>query len=173
MGPLFLVGMMGSGKSTVGRLLARRAEAPFVDLDTRLERVFGASVSELMVRGEASFRALERASLAQLVAEPAWGAAPCVVATGGGVVLDPRNRADMRRTGRVVLLEVAPEQLAVRLRGDTTRPLLAASEAGPGVALAELWGAREADYRAAAHVVVDAGGPAASVAERVWEAWCP
>ncbi len=172
MGPLFLVGMMGSGKSAVGRGLAQRAKVPFIDLDRRLERLFGASVSELFARGEAEFRRLERASLVQLVAEPAWGAAPCVVATGGGVVLDADSRADMRRTGCVVLLRVAPDELAARLAADDSRPLLAGADGATRAArLADLWHARAADYRAAAHVEIDAAGPVEAVAERVWQAW--
>src|SRR5690606_301007 len=112
--PVFLTGMMGAGKSTLGPLLARRWGAPFVDLDRRIERIFGAAIPALFSRGEAHFRRCERAALRLLVAEPGFAGRTTVVAAGGGLVVDPDNRAVMRATGVVLLLDVPALELARR-----------------------------------------------------------
>jgi shikimate kinase len=166
-GPVFLVGMMGSGKTTVGRCLAARERAAFCDLDERLERITGVTIAELFERGEPGFRALERAALRSLVAEPGFDARACVVATGGGVVIDPDNRATMRRAGTILYLDVPIEELVRRLGDDAhARPLLAGAD--PGARLAELLTARGAAYREGA-IVVDGTGTAEIVAARVAE----
>lgn len=123
-GPVFLTGMMGAGKSTVGQLLAQRLGVAFIDLDQRVERIAGCRVAELFAVGEAEFRRREHAALRSLVAEPGFRDAGSVVATGGGVVEDVRNRELMLSCGRVAYLAVSidvllrrlssPEQLAVR-----------------------------------------------------------
>jgi shikimate kinase len=159
--PVFLFGMMGAGKSRVGRELARRLEASFVDLDDRVERMFADSIAGIFENGEPYFRACERAALKSLLAEPGFSRAAAVVATGGGIVTDPANLADIAGVGRSIYLEVDAPTLARRLveEGERdTRPLLASA----GVEQVEhrlaqvLQGRREA--YAQADIVVPAGG---------------
>jgi shikimate kinase len=163
--PIFLTGLMGSGKSTVGRRLARRLAATFVDHDERVERMFGRSIAEMFAAGEAEFRAREHAAFAALLGEPAFAAREVVVATGGGLVLDPRHRDAMAACGRVVWLHVDLVALAGRLEGEADRrPLLAG---GPvAERLAALARERDAAYRDRA-LVVDAAADPDRVVERV------
>lgn len=115
-----LIGMMGSGKTTVGRELARLSGREFLDLDVVMQRRLGRTVRSLFqVYGEDTFREHETRALGSL--EPG----SYVLATGGGVVLRERNWAEMRRLGIVVFLDVGWEQLRDRLaRGRHRRPLL-------------------------------------------------
>ncbi|PRQ04784.1 shikimate kinase [Enhygromyxa salina] len=167
--PVFLLGMMGAGKSSVGRELARRHAATFIDLDLRIERVFGASVAQLFELGEAYFRACERAALDSLVREPGFPIAPAVVATGGGIVTDRANLATMSAVGQLVYLRADVQTLSRRLAAPSeraARPLLAASEAALAQQLTELLSAREAAYGEAA-VSVDACASVDAVATLV------
>jgi 5-deoxy-5-amino-3-dehydroquinate synthase len=158
-----LVGMMGSGKSTVGPLLARRLGYGFVDLDPTIEAGAGRSVRQLFVeRGEPAFRQLEAEALAAVLARPD----PQVIGTGGGVVLAESNRQRLAGAARVVWLSAPPEVLAGRVGHDPGRPLLA--EGDPEATLARLLHEREACYRRAArHMVAAAPGLPEQVAERV------
>ncbi|MBC8072317.1 MAG: hypothetical protein IAG13_28605, partial [Deltaproteobacteria bacterium] len=90
--PLFLVGMMGSGKTSVGRELARTRGVPLCDLDRRIEWIFGQGIDALLAEGEPRLRAREHDALRTLVAEPGFAGRAIVVATGGGTPIDPRNR---------------------------------------------------------------------------------
>ena len=154
---VFLIGFMGSGKSTVARLLAEEIGGAFVDLDERVERQSGRSVAEIFADGgEARFRELEHDALASLADEGA-----SVVACGGGVVLLPENRALLKSLGCVVYLEVSAGEALARIGDVTGRPLLASG--GPAAA-SQLLSARESLYRAAADVVIDTSG---KPAERV------
>jgi shikimate kinase len=111
---------MGSGKSSVGRALARRLGWDLVDTDARIVEDAGMSIAEIFEReGEAGFRARETAVLADLPE------ACCVVALGGGAVIASANRALLRRKGQLIWLDGSPEQLARRVRGSRGRPLLA------------------------------------------------
>lgn len=159
--------MMGSGKSAVGRALAARWAVPFIDLDARIERMFGMSVAEAFARGEPYFRDLEQQALRTLLAEPAFAARRSVVATGGGAVVDAANRALIDAAGPRVLLHVPPEELARRLVGTeaSVRPLVA-SAADPQLRLAQLWAQRRASYEAGA-IVVDGVGAVSQVVDRV------
>jgi shikimate kinase len=124
--PIFLTGLMGSGKTTVGRLLAARTGAVFVDLDDRIERMFGRSIVDLFVQGEGTFRACEHAAFTGLLGEPSFAARHVVVATGGGLVLDPGHRDAMAKCGRIVRLFVDVPTLVARLQpAAAARPLLA------------------------------------------------
>lgn len=158
---------MGSGKSAVGRALAVALGVSFIDLDARVERMFGVTVAEAFSHGEPHFRALESEALRSLLAEPAIGARTVVVATGGGSVVDAANRARMDEAGRRVLLRVAPETLAARLVGEEAkrRPLVASAD-DPAARLRELWETRRQAYETGA-VAVDAEGSIAEVVERV------
>jgi shikimate kinase len=149
---VYLVGMPGSGKSTVGPELARRLGVPFVELDERIEHAAGSSVREIFERdGEARFRELEAAALV-----------PSVVSCGGGVVLEPANRVSLRATGEVVFLSVPLEVLAERVRPGADRPLIR-SEGD----LERLFRDREPLYREFAAHVVDASGPVEDVAAAI------
>lgn len=149
--PLFLVGMMGAGKTTVGRRLARRLGSPFVDADRELESRLGVPIPTIFeLEGEAGFRRREAAILDELTRR-----APIVLATGGGAVLDPANRAVLRERGRVVYLRASVGDLWHRLRRDTLRPLLKTPD--PRGRIEELVKLRDPLYREVAHLVVDTG----------------
>jgi shikimate kinase len=166
--PLFLLGMPGAGKSTVGRLLARSRGAVFIDLDRRVELLFGAAVARLLERGEELFRARERVALRSLVDEPGFARASVVVATGGGVVCDPENLRTMSSVGQTVYLEVDVATLCARLctpAQRNARPLLG-SEANLAARVSELLAMREASYRQAT-LIIDGRGSPEQVAARV------
>ncbi|HUV10862.1 MAG TPA: shikimate kinase [Acidimicrobiia bacterium] len=118
---LVLVGLMGAGKTTVGRRCAERMARPFVDTDELVEALVGRSVAEIFATdGEGTFRDLERSAVADACAAPA----PVVIACGGGAVLDPVNRAALKARGFVVWLQAASDRLAARVGTGDDRPLL-------------------------------------------------
>lgn len=120
---IFLVGMMGSGKTSVGSVLARKLGYRFFDMDVLIERVTGRSINKIFEeRGEEEFRQLETRILAELSAYK-----ECAIATGGGVVLRPANWSYLHY-GLTVWLDAPVKLLAHRLQEDTTRPLLAESD---------------------------------------------
>jgi shikimate kinase len=152
-----LIGLPGSGKSTVGRQLARRLQVKFVDSDHELELRVGCSVREFFDReGEERFRDLEQQIIEELLADPLVG----VLSTGGGVVLRETNRKHLRQHARVVYLKSSPEELFRRLRYDTSRPLLQVSN--PLARLHELYVVRDPLYRETAHFVIETGRPSVS-----------
>lgn len=161
-GNIFLVGMMGAGKTTLGKSLARALGREFVDSDRALVERTGVPVATIFeIEGEAGFRRREAAVLAELCAEN-----DRVIATGGGVVIEAANRERMRASGTVVYLRARVESLWERTRQDTTRPLLSTPD--PRARLEELLREREPLYREAAHIVVETGSQsAATVAGRV------
>src|SRR5512141_2684155 len=115
-----LGGFMGSGRSSVGRELSRRFDAPFVDVDERIESAAGSTIRDLFAReGEPAFREREKAALRE-----ALSVKGCVIATGGGAFSDEENRALLRSYAPVVYLEAAVGTLLARLAGDLGRPLL-------------------------------------------------
>ncbi|MCC6644513.1 MAG: bifunctional shikimate kinase/3-dehydroquinate synthase [Polyangiaceae bacterium] len=156
--PLALAGMMASGKSTVGQVVAARVGVPFEDLDTLVERAAGRSVAELFSRvGEAGFRALERQVLAASLADRR----PRVIALGGGALLDRGLRLDALRAWTVVSLAV-PAAEVVRRAAGSPRPLLQ----GPDpLAAVERLAAGRAEAYAECHLTVDASRPVEEVAD--------
>lgn len=155
-GNIFLVGMMGAGKTTIGRALAERLGREFVDTDRLLVERTGVPVRTIFeIEGEEGFRRRESAVLAELAARDAL-----VVATGGGAVLAEANRSLMRSRGTVVYLRARLESLWERTRRDTNRPLLATAD--PKATLAALLAERDPLYHEAAHVVVDTGAQSAA-----------
>lgn len=145
---IFLVGMMGVGKSTVGPALAARLQRGFVDSDALVEAMTGMSVREVFAQhGEPTFRALERRALADITETPD----PIVAACGGGVVIDSENRRRMRGAGVVVLLTGSTETVLARLGDDAERPLL---QPDPHTALERIAETRQPAYEAAAHLTV-------------------
>ncbi len=148
---LFLVGLMGAGKTTVGRVLARRLAKDFRDTDQEIEERTGVRVSVIFdIEGEAGFRRREAETLERLSALD-----NLVLATGGGAVLDERNREHLKSRGCVVYLHARPAELAKRLGRDRTRPLL--SEGEPRIKLEQLYELRDPLYREVADIVVDTG----------------
>ena len=120
-GHLVLVGMMGSGKTTVGRRVAARLGRRLRDSDAEVEARTGRTVREIFeTDGEPAFRAEEARALAEALDDPE----PTLVAAAGGVVLDPANRARLRSAGTVVWLDASPEDLARRVGSRNHRPLL-------------------------------------------------
>jgi shikimate kinase len=150
---LVLVGLPGSGKTTVGRQLARRLNLPFVDSDHAIERHLGCSVREYFEReGEDRFRDLESEVLDDLSRSHQG-----VLSTGGGSVLRPINRERLRERGHVFYLRSSPEEVFRRLRNDHNRPLLQVAD--PQLRLRELMQTRDPLYRDAAHYVIETGRP--------------
>ena len=145
--PIVLVGLMGAGKSTVGKRLARRLGLPFVDSDEEIERACDRSISEIFDSyGEASFRDGERRVIARLVNGP-----PQVIATGGGAFVDPETRALILRRCIAIWLDADVATLAERVSRRDTRPLLRDQEPVP--LLTDLQ-ARRAPIYAEAHLHV-------------------
>jgi shikimate kinase len=150
---LILVGLPGSGKSTVGRQLARRNSVPFFDSDYVIEQRLGCSIREFFEReGEERFRDVEEAVLDGLTQGPA-----SVVSTGGGSVLRSVNRERLHSRGHVVYLRSTPEEVFRRLRHDRKRPLLQVSD--PLQRLRDLYADRDPLYRETAHFVIETGRP--------------
>jgi shikimate kinase len=148
-----LVGLPGSGKSTVGRQLARRLQLPFIDSDPVIERRLGCSIRAYFEReGEESFRDVEEAVLDELTQTHAG-----VLSTGGGAVLRAANRERLRTRSHVVYLHSAPEEVFRRLRRDVNRPLLQVDD--PLSRLRELYAVRDPLYREASHFVIETGRP--------------
>ena len=150
-GNLFLVGMMGAGKTTVGRLVARRLGRPFHDSDHEIERRCGVGVPVVFdIEGEPGFRAREAHAIAELAALDG-----IVLATGGGAVLDADNRRRLAARGTVVYLHARPADLYQRVRHDRNRPLLATAD--PLEKLEALYTQRDPLYREVADFVMDTG----------------
>ncbi len=148
-GNLFLVGLMGAGKSTLGRQLARRLDLPFVDADHELEHRSGVTIATIFeVEGESSFRDREQAVLADLVQRK-----NIVLATGGGAILRQANRDALAQNGTVVYLHAQPDALWERVRNARHRPLLQAAD--PKARLGELYAQRDALYREIADHVIE------------------
>ena len=150
-GNVFLVGMMGAGKSTIGRLLARRLKRRFIDSDHEIEARCGVTIPVVFeVEGEAGFRAREQQVIGELTLLEG-----VVLATGGGVVLSEENRTRLAERGTVVYLRARPEDLYRRVSHDRNRPLLAGAD--PLARLRQLHMQRDALYASIAHLVVETG----------------
>jgi shikimate kinase len=148
---IFLVGLMGAGKTTVGRQLAQRLRKRFIDADQEIERRTGVRITTIFeIEGEDRFRAREAQILDALTALE-----DVVLATGGGVVLRPENRERLKSRGFVVYLRAQPRDLHMRTRHDKGRPLL--KTADPLARLEELYRVRDPLYREIADLVVDTG----------------
>jgi shikimate kinase len=156
-GNLYLVGMMGAGKTTVGRVLARRLKLRFIDCDQEIERRCGVTVPLIFdIEGEAGFRARESQVLEDLTSLE-----NVVLATGGGAVLNAANRRRLAAGGTVVYLCATPEALYERVKQDRNRPLLAKGD--PLERLRELYLKRDPLYREVAHLVVETGSQSVQV----------
>lgn len=162
---LVLIGLPGSGKTTVGRLVAESLGAPFRDLDQEVEREVGTSVAEVFRRqGEAEFRRLERELAGRILAGP-----PGVLATGGGWAAQPGELEAARPRAFIMYLAVPPEIAARRCGEGGGRPLLAAG--GVGERLAVLYAEREPFYRLADVTISNEKGTLDSAVAEVIH-WC-
>lgn len=148
-----LIGLPGSGKSTVGRQLARRLQVPFLDSDHVIEQRLGCSIREYFEQeGEARFRDVEAEVLNDLTQQPCG-----VLSTGGGIVLREANRIHLRGRTQVVYLNSTPEELFRRLKHDKSRPLLQVAD--PLGKLRDLHAQRDPLYRETARFNIDTGRP--------------
>lgn len=150
-GNIYMVGLMGAGKTSVGRVLAKRLRKTFIDSDHEIESRTGVRIPVIFeIEGEAGFRRREAAMIRELVSQR-----DILLATGGGVVLDPANRQALRSTGTVIYLRAEPSELWARTRHDKNRPLLRTPD--PLARLEELHRIRDPLYRETAHLIVDTG----------------
>ena len=158
MGHVWLVGMMGTGKTTVGAIVAEQKELPLYDTDAIVMEMTGRTIPELFAESEEAFRSAERDAVAACA-----GRDDGVVATGGGAVLDDRNVSLMRRTGRIVALHADPATIGQRITHDGSRPLIADDQD-----IVEISERRTPLYRDVAEVVIDTSDKdVAAVAEEV------
>lgn len=152
---IYLVGPMGAGKTTIGKLLSEELGLEFKDADREIEERSGVDIPWIFDReGEAGFRLRESSALEQLSHMDG-----VLISTGGGAVLMPQNRELMRRTGTVIYLHTTVREQVRRTARDRKRPLLQSGD--PAKVLAELMAVREPLYREVAHVVIetDSRGP--------------
>jgi shikimate kinase len=142
---------MGAGKTTVGKLLAKRLNKSFIDSDHEIEKRTGVNIPLIFeLEGEAGFRAREAAIIEELV-----GQKNIVLATGGGAILSQQNRDNLSRNGAVIYLRARVEDLWQRTRHDKNRPLL--QTANPQARLQELFTQRDPLYREIADIIMDSG----------------
>ncbi len=159
-----LVGMMGAGKSSVGRRLAAKLDVPFRDADSEVEAAAGCSISDIFARyGEPAFREVERKVIARLLREP-----PHVLATGGGAFIDEATRADIGSHAISVWLRAPLELLIARVGKRETRPLLRNGD--PREILEQLLREREPVYATADLAVDSDEGPHQTAVDRILEA---
>ncbi|MEJ0025591.1 MAG: shikimate kinase [Rhizomicrobium sp.] len=156
-----LVGMMGAGKSSVGRRLAARLAVPFKDADSEIEHAAGCSVSQIFERyGEPAFRDGERKVIARLLGEP-----PHVMATGGGAFMDPTTRQRLKHDAVTIWLKAPVDVLLARTGRRDTRPLL--RDGDPRAILERLLAERSPVYEQADHTLDGEDGPQTDVVERI------
>jgi shikimate kinase len=167
---IILVGLMGCGKSTVGRILAKRIRFQFIDTDELIESRSGREIREIFrTEGEAAFRKIEAVTI-----ESVAHMTRCIIATGGGAVLNPANRTALKRTGFVIWLTASIDTLFERVSRNTRRPLLQTPD--PKQTLSDLMAQREILYRETADAVFDTSimeldEVAAAIESRVREAF--
>ncbi|HTN93970.1 MAG TPA: shikimate kinase [Gallionella sp.] len=150
-GNLILVGMMGSGKTTMGRALAKHLGKVFIDSDEEIIKRTGVTIPHIFdIEGEAGFRQRESASIRELVRRD-----NTVLATGGGVVIDEQNRELLQQNGIVIYLKASVHDLWYRTRHDRNRPLL--QTGNPHAKLTELYQLRDPLYRQMSDIVVQSG----------------
>ena len=146
---IYLIGMMGSGKSTVGKTLSEKMHKPFIDLDSEIEKGTGKNISEIFdIDGEEQFRKMETKQLKQY--------SESIVACGGGIVLKDENREFINENGATILLTASMEELSHRLSDSGTRPLLA--DDNTEEALTKLWLERQLNYLNTADFTIETDG---------------
>ena len=146
---IYLIGMMGSGKSTLGKSLSEKIQKPFIDLDSEIEKVAGKSITEIFdIDGEEQFRKMETKQLQQY--------SKSIVACGGGIVLNNANRKFINENGIAILLLATMGELTQRLSASNNRPLLA--DDNMEEALTKLWMERLIDYLDTANFTIETDG---------------
>ena len=146
---IYLIGMMGSGKSTVGKTLSEKMHKPFIDLDSEIEKGTGKNISEIFdIDGEEQFRKMETKQLKQY--------SESIVACGGGFVLKDENREFINENGFTILLTASMEELSHRLSDSGNRPLLA--DDNTEEALTKLWLERQLHYLNTADFTIETDG---------------
>jgi shikimate kinase len=152
-GNLILIGLMGAGKTTLGKQLANKLRCTFYDSDQVICERTGVSIPTIFeLEGEAGFRSREAMIISELIQKK-----NTIIATGGGAVLQLENRLKLQQNGHVIYLHAQPEVLLGRIQHDKNRPLLQVSD--PLAKLQELYTIRDPIYRATAHTVMDVGSP--------------
>jgi shikimate kinase len=162
---VILTGFMATGKTEVGRRLARRLGRPFVDVDGLVEAAAGRAVAEIFAEeGETRFRDLERTAVAEACRVP-----DAVIATGGGTLLDPENRRRLAAAGPIVCLAAAADEILRRVKDPRTRPLLSNGGGSDGrlARIRDLLAERAPVYALATHTVDTTGLGVDDVVERV------
>lgn len=155
-GNFFLVGLMGAGKTTVGKILAKHLHKTFYDSDHEIEHRTGVNIPLIFeLEGEVGFRKRETVTIEELVQIH-----DIVLATGGGAVLAKQNRENLSQHGTVIYLRAQPEELFHRTRGDKNRPLLQTDD--PRAKLERLFSERDPLYREIADIVIDTGDQSVS-----------
>ena len=146
---IYLIGMMGSGKSTLGKSLSEKIQKPFIDLDSEIEKAAGKSITEIFdIDGEEQFRKMETKQLKQY--------SESIVACGGGIVLNNANRKFINENGIAILLLASMGELTQRLSSSNNRPLLA--DDNMKEALTKLWLERQLDYLDTANFTIKTDG---------------
>jgi len=146
---IYLIGMMGSGKSTVGKTLSKKMHKPFIDLDSEIEKGIGNNISEIFdIDGEEQFRKMETKQLKQY--------SKSIVACGGGIILKNENRDFINENGITILLTASMEELSHRLSNSGNRPLL--SDNNTEEALTRLWLERQMNYLNTADFTIETDG---------------
>ena len=160
---MIITGFMATGKTEVGRRLARSLGRPFVDTDGLVEASAGRTVPDIFAaEGEARFREMERAAVIQ-----ACGVPDAVIATGGGTLLDPENRRRLAAAGPIVCLSATPDEILRRVGDPVSRPLLANGRNGTLARVRALLEERAPTYALATHAVDTSGLTVDQVVERV------
>jgi len=166
---LYLIGYRGTGKTTVGRVLAARVGRPFADLDERIETAAGRTIADIFAaEGEPGFRDRESAALRAASVEP-----PGVIATGGGIILRAENRELLRGSGRIAWLTAPAEALWARIQADAATAHRRPKLAGGGLEeVTKLLAVREPLYREVANFIVETAGLSPdAVADSILAAW--
>lgn len=164
MANLILTGFMGTGKTTIGRLIAEHLNRPFVDMDAVIEQRAGMRIPEIFAsQGEAAFRQLESHICRELAAQDGL-----VISTGGGALVDEHNRDTMASTGVIVCLTARPDRLIERMQ-DTDRPLLQGQD--PAQRIQQLLQARASAYAALPHHIDTSDLTPEQVTEAILKLW--
>lgn len=158
---IVLCGFMGSGKSTVGKCLAKKLNFTLADSDALIEKCESMVIRDIFAHcGEEYFRNVESYIIGDLSKQ-----SELIIATGGGAVLNQKNAESLRKNGLVIFLDVTPETVLERLKHDTTRPLL--QRADKELAIKQLMEERRPKYEVAAHHTIDANRTAEEIADDI------